>query len=84
MSVNLNDFLGDHPWLLWLVLAALLAGARLMVPSGWLLRGSAVAVLVAAVAAVWPGAAGLQLLVAVALLAVDLVVVRRRRRPVAA
>ncbi|MVA77182.1 hypothetical protein GC722_14280 [Auraticoccus sp. F435] len=82
MSVNLNDFLGDHPWLLWLVLAALLAGARLVVPSRWLLRLAAVAVLTAVAAAVWPTVAWLQLLVAVVLAGV-VVVVSRSRRPAA-
>ncbi|SDE49173.1 hypothetical protein [Auraticoccus monumenti] len=75
MSINLNDLLGDHPWTLWLVLAALLAGARLVVASPWLLRLAAAVLPAALVAALWPTAAAVQLLVAALSVAVVVVVV---------
>ncbi|RCK70525.1 hypothetical protein DT076_03540 [Desertihabitans brevis] len=67
MAVNLNDFLGDHPWLLWLALAALLAAARLVVADRRLLPVAGAVALTAVVAALWPAGWWLQLLVALVL-----------------
>lgn len=81
MSINLNDLLGDQPWTLWLALAALLAGARLVVASPWLPRLAAAVLPAALVAALWPDAAAAQLLAGAVAVAAVVLAVGRRARP---
>jgi membrane protein implicated in regulation of membrane protease activity len=81
MSINLNDFLGQHLVLLWLILAAMLATLELL-RRDWTFASLAVAAVVAVLAAVvLPHAWFVQLAVFVVAAIAGEVLLRRRRPP---
>jgi membrane protein implicated in regulation of membrane protease activity len=81
MSMNLNDFLGQHLVLLWLILAALLVAMELL-RREWTFAALAGASLVAVLGAlVVPHAWYVQLALFVVAAVVGEVMLRRRRRP---
>lgn len=53
MKINLNDWLGNHLWAWWLVVALLCSGADLVAHTGWgrILAAGALAAALTAVAA---------------------------------
>jgi membrane protein implicated in regulation of membrane protease activity len=80
MSINLNDFLGQHLVLLWLFIAVML-GALELLRRNWTMAVLAVAALVAALTAIIVAHAWYtQLAIFVIVTIVGEVVVRRRQR----
>ncbi|HSN10617.1 MAG TPA: hypothetical protein VLS51_00710 [Propionibacteriaceae bacterium] len=81
MATNLNDYLGQHLVLLWLILAAMLLAVELL-RREWTFAVLAAAALVAVLSAlVVPHAWYVQLAVFVVAAVVGEAVLRRRRRP---
>ncbi|MHB1008672.1 MAG: hypothetical protein ACYC1E_05360 [Propionibacteriaceae bacterium] len=81
MSMNLNDFLGQHLVLLWLILAAMLVALEPL-RRDWTFAALAVASLVALLGAlVVPHAWYIQLALFVVAAVVGEALLRRRRRP---